>query len=52
VTCLEGFDELAKGLATSRLSRGHVLKGLAAGVVATALGPLQAFARDEAVERN
>jgi len=39
----ERFDELAKGLATSRLSRGQVLKGFVAGVLLA--GPLGAFAK-------
>jgi hypothetical protein len=37
----ERFDELAKGLATNRLSRGQVLKGLAASLLLA--GPLGAL---------
>ena len=39
----ERFDELAKGLATDKFSRGQVLKGLAASLLLT--GPLGALAR-------
>jgi CXCXC repeat len=45
----ERFDELAKGLVANRLSRRQVLKGLVAGLVATALGPLRPWQMPKAM---